>query len=113
MRASDLPFASLLESIGEYRKKYYQNQLFKGFLIAVALLLTLFLVFNAIEYFGRFNSFVRGSLLFAYLIVFVYATFRWILTPIFYLSGLAKPISNEQAARQIGRFFPSVSDKLL
>ena len=113
MRASNLSFASLLESISEYRKKYYQNQLFKGSLIAVALLLTLFLLINTLEYFGQFNSTVRAILFFGYIVTFAYATYRWIITPLLHLTGMAKPISDEEAARQIGRFFPTVSDKLL
>lgn len=113
MKASDLQFADLLQSIDEYRKKYYQNQLFKGSLLAVALLLSLFLLINTIEYFGRFNSTVRGILFFSYLAAFAYISYRWVLSPFLFLSGLTKPISNEDAARQIGRFFPSIGDKLL
>ncbi len=113
MKASDLPFADLLQSIDEYRKKYYQNQLFKGSLLAVALLLSLFLLINTIEYFGRFNSIVRGVLFFSYLAAFAYVSYRWVISPLLFLSGLTRPISNEDAARQIGRFFPSVGDKLL
>lgn len=113
MRASNPSFATLLESIDEYRKKYYQNQLFKGTLVAVALLLTLFLFINTVEYFGKFNSIIRGMLLFGYVVVVAFSVYRWILTPLFHLTGLAKPLSNEEAARQIGKFFPSVNDKLL
>ncbi len=113
MKASDLQFADLLQSIDEYRKKYYQNQLFKGSLLAVALLLSLFLLINTIEYFGRFNSTVRSILFFGYLGAFTYVSYRWVLSPLLFLSGLTKPISNEDAARQIGRFFPSIGDKLL
>ena len=113
MKASDLQFADLLKSIDEYRKKYYQNQLFKGSLFAVALLLSLFLLVNTIEYFGRFNSLVRGILFFSYLTAFAYVTYRWVLSPLLFLSGITKPISDEDAARQIGQFFPSIGDKLL
>lgn len=113
MRAPNLQFSSLLQSIGEYRKKYYQNQLFKGSLIAVALLITLFLLINTVEYFGRFNSPVRAAMLFAYLGVVAFVCYKWIITPLLYLSGLSRPISDEDAARQIGHFFPGIGDKLL
>jgi hypothetical protein len=82
MRASNPSFATLLESIDEYRKKYYQNQLFKGTLVAVALLLTLFLFINTVEYFGKFNSIIRGMLLFGYVVVVAFSVYRWILTPL-------------------------------
>jgi hypothetical protein len=38
---------------------------------------------------------------------------RWILIPVARLLNLHKPLSDEEAATQIGRYFPEVSDKLL
>ncbi|GAA4445684.1 ATPase [Ravibacter arvi] len=113
MKTPELPLSRLLKSIGEYRKKYYQNQLFKGSLIAIALLLSIFLAINTIEYFGQFNSLIRGALLFGYIGAFSYVSYRWIITPVMLLSGLSKPISDEEAARQIGLLFPAIGDKLL
>lgn len=113
MGSSDFQFSSLLQSIGEYRKKYYQNQLFKGSLIAVALLLTLYLLLNTVEYFGQFNSGVRGLFFFSFLGIVAYVGYKWVIVPILYLTGVSKPLSDEEAARQIGQVFPDISDKLL
>ncbi len=103
----------LLLRIQEYRQKYYQNQLLKGIIFSLGLLLTVFLFFNTIEYFGRFSSLVRGMLFFGFLAVLVFSIFQWVVQPLIHLSGLKKPISDEAAALQIGQYFPEIGDKLV
>ncbi|KQS23764.1 DUF4175 family protein [Dyadobacter sp. Leaf189] len=103
----------LLLRIQEYRQKYYQNQLLKGIIFSLGLLLTVFLFFNTIEYFGRFSSVVRGMLFFGFLAVLVFSVFQWVVQPLIHLSGLKKPISDEAAALQIGQYFPEIGDKLV
>lgn len=103
----------LLLRIQEYRQKYYQNRLLKGFIFSVALLLTVYLFFNTLEYFGRFSSTVRGMLFFGFLAVLVFSFFQWVIQPIIHLSGIKKPISDEDAALRIGEYFPEIGDKLV
>jgi len=103
----------LLHRIQEYRQKYYQNQLLKGLIFSIALLLTVFLFFNTLEYFGRFSSMVRGMLFFGFLAILTFSFFQWVIQPLIHLSGLKKPISDEEAAMQIGSYFPEVGDKLV
>jgi len=103
----------LLLRIQEYRQKYYQNKLLKGIIFSVALLLTVYLFFNTLEYFGRFSSTVRGMLFFGFLAILVFSFFQWVVQPLIHLTGLKKPISDEEAATQIGEYFPEVGDKLV
>ncbi|MFN8346883.1 MAG: hypothetical protein U0X91_17915 [Spirosomataceae bacterium] len=103
----------LLERIGEYKRKYYLNQLVKGVIFAAALVLSAYLFVNAIEYFGRFSSTVRGTLFFSFLAILGYAVVRWVAIPIVHLYGLTKTLSDEEAAGQIGNFFPEIGDKLV
>jgi hypothetical protein len=103
----------LLLRIQEYRQKYYQNKLLKGIIFSVVLLLTVYLFFNTLEYFGRFSSAVRGMLFFGFLAVIVFSLIQWVVQPLIHLIGLKKPISDEQAAIQIGEYFPEVGDKLV
>ncbi|TDE08867.1 ATPase [Dyadobacter psychrotolerans] len=103
----------LLLRIQEYRQKYYQNQLLKGLIFSIALLLTVYLFFNTLEYFGRFSSAVRGMLFFGFLAILAFSFFQWVIQPLIHLSGLKKPISDEEAAMQIGSYFPEVGDKLV
>lgn len=103
----------LLLRIQEYRQKYYQNKLLKGIIFSAALLLTVYLSFTTLEYFGRFSSGVRGTLFFGFLAVLLFSFFQWVIQPLIHLLGLKKPISDEDAALQIGQYFPEVGDKLL
>ncbi|WP_138485446.1 DUF4175 family protein [Dyadobacter bucti] len=103
----------LLLRIQEYRQKYYQNQLLKGIILSAALLLTVFLFFNTLEYFGRFSSAIRGMLFFGFLAVLAFSFFQWVIQPIILLSGLKKPLSDQSAALQIGQYFPEIGDKLV
>ena len=104
---------TLLARIKEYREKYYQNLLLKGSIVSAAVLLSAYLLVNTVEYFGRFGTTVRGGLLAVFLAVFVTALYKWVVQPLVHLYGLRKPLSDEEAARQIGQYFPEVGDKLL
>ncbi|WP_298357740.1 DUF4175 family protein [Runella sp.] len=103
----------LLERIGEYKRKFYLNQLVKGVIFAAAFVLSAYLFVNTIEYFGRFSSSVRGTLFFGFLAILGYALVRWVAVPLVHLYGLTKSLSNEEAAGQIGNFFPEIGDKLV
>lgn len=103
----------VLNRLKEFKRKYYLNLLIKGLLLSSAIVISIFLIINFAEYFGRFNSFVRGSLLFLFVAGSLAVIYRYVVTPIFFLSNIQKPISDNQAAKEIGQFFPEVSDKLL
>lgn len=103
----------LLQSIQEYRQKYYQNKLLKGIIFSMLLVLTVYLLFNTLEYFGRFSTTVRGVLFFGFLSIIAFSVVQWIIQPFIHLTGLKKPISDEDAAVQIGEYFPEVGDKLV
>ena len=105
--------AGILERISAYRRKFYVNQLAKGVIFTAALSLSIYLTINTLEYFGRFDSVVRGVFFFGFLAALAVALFQWVLQPLVHLYGLQKPISDEQAAQQIGAFFPEIGDKLL
>lgn len=103
----------LLERIGEYKRKFYLNQLVKGVIFAIAFVLSAYLFVNTLEYFGRFSSTVRATLFFGFLGILGYAVVRWVVIPLIHLYGLRKSITDEEAATQIGSFFPEVGDKLI
>jgi hypothetical protein len=104
---------SLLNKLDEYKRKFYLNQLLKGIIFSAAVLLSAYVLFNTLEYFGRFGSSIRAILFFSFLATLLFTLVFWILKPAYYLYGNQKPLSNEAAAQQIGRHFPEVSDKLL
>lgn len=104
---------SLLNDLRNYKQKYYTNLLLKGFLISLALLLGVYISINALEYLGRFNSIVRGLFFFGFVVTALAVLLFWVLWPLSKLLHLNKQISDEEAARQIGKYFPEISDKLL
>ncbi|GAB3322756.1 hypothetical protein GCM10027299_18420 [Larkinella ripae] len=104
---------TLLLRIEEYRKKFYVNQIAKGAIFFIAFSLSVYLLMNTAEFFGRFSSPVRSVLFFGSLTVMLLALYYWVVNPLVHLYGLGKSLSNEEAAQQIGRFFPEVGDKLL
>lgn len=104
---------TLLLRIEEYRKKFYINQVAKGAIFFIAFTLSIYLLMNTAEFFGRFSSPVRGVLFFGSLTVLLLALYYWIINPLVHLYGIGKSLTNEEAAQQIGRFFPEVGDKLL
>ncbi|HLO45098.1 MAG TPA: hypothetical protein VK175_12255 [Leadbetterella sp.] len=110
---NNIEFSALLEKISAFKSKYYKNLLLKGALIGLSLILFSYIVINFLEYFGRFNSTLRATLLIGFILVSAYTLFFYILKPIFYLLNINRPISDEKAAEQIGEFFPNIKDKLL
>ncbi|MBD2752210.1 DUF4175 family protein [Spirosoma validum] len=110
---SSTAYSTLLQRIDEYKKRYFQNQLVKGSLFFVALLGTGYLFINTAEFIGRFNSAGRGALFFGFLLTALVGLYLLIVRPLMSLYGLNKPLSNDEAAQQIGTFFPEVGDKLL
>ena len=106
-------YSTLLQRIDEYKKRYFQNQLVKGSLFFVALLGAGYLFVNTAEFIGKFNSTGRGALFFGFLLTALFGLYQFIIRPLMSLYGLNKPLSNDEAARQIGTYFPEVGDKLL
>lgn len=104
---------STLDKIADYKKKFYKNKLIKGLLMSTALIVGAFLVVNFLEYFGRFGTPFRIVLLLCFIGISAYTLTQYILKPTFYLLNINSPITNEEAAVQIGQFFPDVKDKLL
>ncbi len=106
-------YNTLLQRIDEFKKRYFLNQLVKGSLFFVAIAGGLFLLANTVEFVGHLNSAGRGVLLFGSLAVAVVSLAVFVVRPLLGLYGLNRPLSDTEAARQIGSFFPEIGDKLL
>jgi hypothetical protein len=104
---------TIQKKIKSYKKKYYINFFIKGTIISLSLLISTFLFYNLLEYFAKFNTVTRTVLFYSYVVLVLFVFIKWILIPLFRIFISSLQISHEEAAGQIGRFFPSVSDKLL
>ncbi|UOG74975.1 DUF4175 family protein [Hymenobacter tibetensis] len=103
----------VLARLEAFKRKFYLSLLVRGALVAGALLLSLFLVLNTLEYFLYLPTWVRGGLLFGFLGLAIYAFMRWIWQPLAALTNLRRLLSDEQAAQRVGELFPDIQDKLL
>ena len=106
-------FNNLLSHIDAFIRKYYKNEMLKGGILFLGLLLFSFLVVALLEYFGRFSSSVRGIFFFGFIILNLLLFINYLLIPLFKLISFGKRINRYQAASIIGTFFPEISDRLL
>ncbi len=103
----------LIEKLDSFIRKYYINQLLRGALYTVGLVLGLFVLFNVLEYYFYFSTTVRTAMLWSFLLITAVACYGWIALPLLHYFRLGKIISHEQAAKIIGAHFSDVRDKLL
>lgn len=107
------PFEHLLNQIDAFIRKYYKNEMLKGGILFLGVLLLSYLVVASMEYFGRFSSVVRGILFFSFLLVNTFLLVKYLVIPLMKLASFGKRINRYQASEIIGSFFPDVSDRLL
>jgi len=106
-------YEQLMDKLLAYKRKYYKNKLLKGIILSSALLINAFVMVNLLEYFGNFTSPIRATLFFSFLGLSALSAYFWILIPIFKLTNPQRFLPHQEAADQIGKYFPEVSDKLL
>ncbi|MFN6944000.1 MAG: hypothetical protein ACK4ND_03565 [Cytophagaceae bacterium] len=106
-------FDIIINNLKGYKRKFYINQLLKGSIIFLALVLSSYLIITTLEFYGRFSTYIRFFLFSGFVGLSVFALIKWVANPISHLFALRKQLSDEEAAKQIGMHFPAVSDKLL
>jgi hypothetical protein len=103
----------LIEKLDQFIRKYYVNQLIRGVLYSLALILVLFLGLNFLEHYYYFSTSTRTTLFYSFVGISALSLFAWVVTPLMHYFRLGKVISHEQAAGIIGEHFTDVKDKLL
>ncbi|MCS6823399.1 MAG: DUF4175 family protein [Cytophagaceae bacterium] len=103
----------LKQKLVAYKKKYYLNILLRGSIFFVAITSSSYLFFTSLEYFGKFSTPARLAFLVSFAGISVYTLYKWIARPCVHLLNLNRSLTDEQAAIQIGQYFPQVKDKLL
>ncbi len=96
-----------------YKKKYYSNVLLRGGILFLAIILTAFLTLTSLEFIGSFNKVIRAIFFFSFISIALFSLFKWVILPVKQLINLDKELSDEEASKQIGEFFPDIKDKLL
>ena len=97
----------------KFIKKFYINELIKGILLFLSLGLLYFIFTLFLEYFLWLKPVYRSVLFWIFVLVEIGLVINYILIPIFKIYGLKDGITEEQASKIIGDYFPDISDKLL
>jgi hypothetical protein len=103
----------LMVKLDQFIRKYYVNQLIRGTLYSVGLLLALFIGLNVAEHYFYFETATRKLLFWSFVGISATSLVAWIGLPFMHYFRLGKTISHEQAAQIIGEHFAGVKDKLL
>lgn len=103
----------LINKLDSFIRKYYKNQIIRGFIYSIALLMLFFLTITLLEYFAWLGTTARTIIFYVYLIISALIIFSLIIIPLFKLFKFGRIISHKQAASIIGKYFPDVEDKLL
>lgn len=106
-------YDELIKKLDEFIRKYYKNQMIRGVIYCVALLVGSFLLVNLLEYFGKFSTATRTFLFFSFVLSSFFILAKFIAIPVFKMYKLGKTITHEKAAEIIGYHFKDVQDKLL
>ena len=103
----------LFEKLNEFIKKYYQNQLIKGVIYVVSILLIFFLFFAVVEFLSSFGVGGRTFLFWTYILLNLIVFGKLLVIPLLHLFKIGKTLNYKDAAKIIGKHFPEIDDKLL
>ncbi len=103
----------LIEKLDAFIRKYYKNKLIRGAIYSFTLSLAFYLVVTSLESVGHFNTGLRTTLFYAFVLGNIFILGNFIVVPLVHLYRIGKIISHEQAAKIIGDHFGEVKDKLL
>jgi hypothetical protein len=103
----------LIQKLDQFIRKFYLNQVIRGSLYSMGVILGLFILFNLLEHQFYFNSGVRKVFLFGFLGISIFSLSTWVFSPLLKYFRLGTQINHEQAANIIGDHFGSVRDKLI
>ena len=106
-------FNILLEKLKGFKRKYYTNLILKGLIISFSIILVMYLFAIAYEYFAWNNSVIRTVIFYLFNVSAIVVLFYYIIIPLSKLARIGKTLTNDQAAKIIGKHFPDVNDKLL
>jgi hypothetical protein len=106
-------YQNLIEKLDEFIRKYYKNQLVRGFIYTIGLVLVFFISVTALEYYAHFSTGVRTALFYIFILASLFILVKYMVIPLSKLYKYGKVISYEEASAIIGKHFPNVQDKLL
>lgn len=106
-------YNELIDKLDAFIRKYYKNQIIKGLLYSLGLIVLFYLTAAILEYFGNFGPTTRTVLFYGLLLISGVVAIYYIFLPLMRLLRMGKVISHAEASFIIGKHFESVKDKLL
>ncbi|MDF2438764.1 MAG: hypothetical protein K0Q95_3140 [Bacteroidota bacterium] len=106
-------YQNLISKLDEFIRKYYKNQLVRGFIYTIGLVLIFFITVTALEYYAHFSTLVRTILFYLFIASSLFILVKYMVIPLSRLYKFGKIISYEEASAIIGTHFNNVQDKLL
>ncbi len=103
----------LIAKLDVFIRRYYQDQLIRGALYSLGLLVLVFLAVALLEHLGRFGTAARTAMFWGTIASALFILVRFIAIPLVKLFRLGEVIGHKEAARIIGTHFSEVKDKLL
>ena len=102
----------IYDKLTSFKRKYYLNLLIKGGLLTMSFILFYFLIASVIEYNFWLGTAARFSIFFLFFGLVAYCVYHFLKEPIawwLYRKGLGQ----DESARLIGSYFPTIGDRLL
>jgi hypothetical protein len=103
----------LRTKLTEYKKKYYSNQLLRGFILFLSVALSVYLLSTSVDFGFKPGNTGRSIIFFSTVSVLLISAYWLMVRPLINIYSTSGQISDEQAAQQISHLFPEVGDKLL
>src|SRR4051812_36537622 len=105
---SNTNYQTLIEKLDGFIRKYYKNQLLRGLIYSIGLVLLFFISVTVLEYFAHFNTGVRTVLFYSFVAATIFVFIKYIFFPLSHLYKMGKIISYVEAANIIGKHFANV-----
>lgn len=106
-------YESLIQQLDQFIRKFYLNKILKGSLLFIASTLSLYLLLSFGEFAFYFPSWIKWFSILLFVGISSFALISWIIIPLSKYLKISTGITQEEAAKIIGKHFNEVQDKLL
>ena len=102
-----------IAKLDRFIRKYYQNQILRGVLLSVLVILPYWLIVSFTEYFLYFSVPVRTTLAIFSVLLAGFIMIKLVVIPVIGLFKIGDRITYRQAITIITKYFPNLEDRLL
>lgn len=106
-------YTLLINKLDDFIRKYYINQLVRGSLLAISIVLIYFLFIAFAEHKFYFSPLLRKVIFYSFIASTLSLLWFLVIVPVTKIYSFGERISHKQASQIIGQHFTNVQDKLL